>query len=150
MFHWEAVCHRGKDGLLATVRLESESWLYNFECIIECLPTPELVILRKFSHFSFLPSFLPSLLLFRATPMAYGSSQARSWIRTTVASLHHSHSNAGSLAHWARPGIQPASSWILVWIRFCCATVGTPKFSHFSNEYTESEWSRAACLRSHR
>jgi len=24
-------------------------------------------------------------------------------------------SNAGSLSHWARPGIEPASSWILVW-----------------------------------
>ena len=25
------------------------------------------------------------------------------------------HSNAGSLTHWARPGIEPASLWILVW-----------------------------------
>ena len=30
------------------------------------------------------------------------------------ASLHHSHSNTGSLIHWIRPGIEPASSWILV------------------------------------
>ena len=27
---------------------------------------------------------------------------------------HHSHRNTGSLTHRARPGIQPASSWILV------------------------------------
>ena len=62
-------------------------------------------------------------LLFMATPIAYGSSQA-------AAGIHHSHSNgriwaasvtyttahnnAGSLTHWARPGIEPASSWILV------------------------------------
>ena len=58
------------------------------------------------------PAFL--LCLFRATPAAYGSSQARGWIRATTASLHHSHSNVGSLAHWLRPGIETASSWILV------------------------------------
>ena len=27
--------------------------------------------------------------------------------------LHHSSGNAGSLTHWARPGIKPVSSWIL-------------------------------------
>ena len=30
------------------------------------------------------------------------------------ASLCHSHSNAGSLTHWARPGNEHVSSWILV------------------------------------
>ena len=64
--------------------------------------------------------------LFRASPMAYRSSQARGWIRAAAAGLHHSqsnngsatyttaHSNAGSLTHWVRPGIEPVSSWILV------------------------------------
>ena len=46
--------------------------------------------------------------------MAYGSSQARGQIGAAAAGLHHSHSNAGSLTHWARPGIKPASFWILV------------------------------------
>ena len=62
--------------------------------------------------------------------MAYGSSQARGQIRDAAADLHHSHSqhqiqaasvthitphdNTGSLAQKARPGIEPASSWILV------------------------------------
>ena len=36
------------------------------------------------------------VLAFRAASAAYGSSQARGQIRATVASLHHSHSNAGS------------------------------------------------------
>ena len=36
---------------------------------------------------------------FRATPVAYGSSQARGRIRAVAASLHHSHSNVGS-EHW--------------------------------------------------
>ena len=62
-------------------------------------------------------------LLFRATPTSYGSSQATGWIRATAAGLHYNHSHAasatyttahgkaGSLTHWARPRIKPASSW---------------------------------------
>ena len=34
--------------------------------------------------------------LFRATPAAYGSSQARGGTRAIAASLHHSYSNTGS------------------------------------------------------
>ena len=67
---------------------------------------------------------------FRAEPMAYGSSQARGRIQAAAGGLHHSHSdarskptsvtyttahgNTGSLTHWARPGIKPESSRILV------------------------------------
>ena len=39
------------------------------------------------------------LLLFRATPMAYGGSKARGHIGATAAGLCHSHSNAGSEPH---------------------------------------------------
>ena len=35
-------------------------------------------------------------LIFRAVLAAYGSSQARDWIRAVAAGLHHSHSNARS------------------------------------------------------
>ena len=65
--------------------------------------------------------------LFRATPVACGSFQARGQIRAAAASLPHSHSNTGpelscnrhygnarSLTHWTRPGIDPTSSWMLV------------------------------------
>ena len=61
---------------------------------------------------------------------AYGSSQARGWIRSTAAGLRHihcqcqnktvsanypaAHSNTRSLTHWAGPGIKPMFSWILV------------------------------------
>ena len=38
-------------------------------------------------------------LLFRAAPVAPGSSQARGLIGAAAAGLHHSHSNAGSLTH---------------------------------------------------
>ena len=36
---------------------------------------------------------------FRATPTAYGSSQARGQLGATAAGLHHSHSNTGSELH---------------------------------------------------
>ena len=68
--------------------------------------------------------------LFRTAPAAYGSTQARGWIRAAATSPHHSHSNARSqpglqpmlqllatpwsLTHWARPGIKPTSSRMLV------------------------------------
>ena len=50
----------------------------------------------------------------RAAFKAYGNSQAGGQIRAAAAGLHHSHSNTGSLTHWLRPGIKPASSWVLV------------------------------------
>ena len=37
--------------------------------------------------------------LFRATPPAYGSSQAKNLIRAVAAGLHHSHSHAGCKLH---------------------------------------------------
>ena len=43
-------------------------------------------------------------LLFRATPVAYGGSQAKCQIGAV----------AGSLTHRARPGIVPTTSWLLV------------------------------------
>ena len=67
--------------------------------------------------------------LFRATLVAYGGSHATGWIGAVAAGPCHSRSNArseprlqstpqlmatGSLTHWVRPGIKPASSWILV------------------------------------
>ena len=77
----------------------------------------------------------------RAEYAAYGSSQARGQIRATAAHLLCSHSNTaskphpwphttdhgndGSLTHWERPGIESASSWILNWVRYGWATMGT-------------------------
>ena len=49
----------------------------------------------------------------RASPAAYGGSQAGAQIGAAAAGLHHSHSNPGYLTHGARPRIKPASSWIL-------------------------------------
>ena len=82
-----------------------------------------------------------------AVPTACGSCQARAQIRATDAGLCQSHSNAvskshlwtttahgntRSITHWARPGIKPASSRILVRFINCWATKGTPEL--FSNK----------------
>ena len=70
-------------------------------------------------------------MLFRATPEAYGSSQARSrselqLLACAIAAAKQDLSqamsvtyttargNTRSLTHWVRPGIEPASSWTLV------------------------------------
>ena len=48
--------------------------------------------------------FFWSVVFSRATPAAYGSSQARGWIGVVATSLHHSHSNEGSEPHlWPTP-----------------------------------------------
>ena len=86
----------------------------------------------------------PPPALFGAAPAAYGSSQARSQLGAIAASHSHSHShsharsklqsvtytaahsNARSLTLCAGPGIEPTSSWILVWLLTCETTTGPP------------------------
>ena len=67
-------------------------------------------------------------LLFRATPAAYGRSQARGGIggcqptpqpqqrriRALSATYTTAHGNAGSLTRWVRPGIKPTASLFIV------------------------------------
>ena len=91
-----------------------------------------------FFFFFFL--FFGSFCLIRATPAAYGDSQARGTIRAMAASL--SHSNA-----WSKPCLWPTpqlmACWILnplseardqtcnltvpSWIHFCYTMTGTPE-----------------------
>ena len=61
--------------------------------------------------------------------MAYGGSQARGPTGAVADGLQHRHSNAGSLTHWARLGIEPVSSWVLVKFINGWAMMRTPKFS---------------------
>ena len=116
-------------------------------CFLTSFQLPWLLTFRLTSFYvslfylSIYLSIYLFILLFRASSVVYGSCQARGWIAATPAGLHHSHSNgssepcltyttahgnAGSPTHWARPGIKPASSWILVQFIFCCAAIGTP------------------------
>ena len=46
--------------------------------------------------YSYCSSVFLFFLLFRAAPVAYGGSQARSQIWAVAAGPHHSHSNTGS------------------------------------------------------
>ena len=70
----------------------------------------------------------------------------------TAASLHHSHSNSGSKLrlwptpqlmatldpqpNWARPGIKPTTSWLLVRFVNHWAMTGTPALSTFIQHFT--------------
>ena len=52
---------------------------------------------QSFLQFCHVTTFFVCLFAFsRATPMAYGGSQARGLIGTVAAGLRHSHSNVGS------------------------------------------------------
>ena len=94
---------------------ESVSWIYPSRL------RPESIIIF----------FLLCFCLFRAVPPTYGSSQARqgsNWsyscrptpqpqqrgIQATSVTYNTAHSNTGSLTHCLRPGMEPASSGILV------------------------------------
>ena len=103
--------------------------------IQECLVSDSMGLLLAFIGFYFLIcmwfdidlSTIYFLFSFRFFPLlgtraAYGSSQARGQIRAVATGLCHSHSNAGSFNHWARPGIEPASS-----------LVGSFPLSHYRN-----------------
>ena len=86
-------------------------------------------------------SFFFSFRLFRAALVAYGTFQAGGRIgaaascqpmpqpqqhRIRVVSVTYTaaQGNTGSLTHWAGPGIEPTSSWM---VRFLSATMGTPR-----------------------
>ena len=118
---------------MATADPQPTEWVQGSNCILTDTSRvcsllshnriSQRISLEPFSLFCFL--FYLSFCLFRATPAAYGGSQARGRIGTTAASLLYSHSNPRSELHlqstpqltqWARPGIKPTSSWILVGI----------------------------------
>ena len=87
------------------------------------------------------------VFLFRATPMTYGSSQARGsnksysfwpmpqpqqlgiWAASVTYTI--AQGNTGSLSHWVRPGIESASSWTVVKFLTGWAMMGTPDESFF-------------------
>ena len=99
---------------------------------------------------SFKQGFFLGRGLFRATAVAYGSSQARGWIVAIAAALCHSHIKAKSelclqptpqlaldpLTHWARPGIEPASSLVRVWFLTLWATTLINYLFNINNYYT--------------
>ena len=92
--------------------------------------------------------FIYLFLLFRATPAAHGSSQARGWIRATAVSLHQS-----SQQRWIPDPLSKPRDGILIlmdasWIRFHCTTMGTPNMC-FKCEgimhFIVNSWSKPNC-----
>ena len=91
---------------------------------------------HNFFNFIFLCLFAFSW----AACAAYGGSQARGLIgavaaglptatatqdQSQVCNLHHSSRQRRSLTHRVRPGIEPETSWFLVWFVNHCTTTGT-------------------------
>ena len=96
-------------------------------------------VLGRMHHCPLITSYLfiyyIIIIFFRATPAAYGNSQARGRISQSYSCwLCHSHSNARyEPCLWPTPQltamleeIEPTSSWTLVNFHFHCATMGTP------------------------
>ena len=74
-----------------------------------------------FSLFSFSLVWFGFALLFRALPIYMEVSRQRVKLKlqlpayaTATATFATAHGNDGYLTHWASPGIEPASSWLLV------------------------------------
>ena len=98
-------------------------WMEDFKIKMEMVNFPMVILKVKLCTWEI-------FCLFRVASIACEGSQARSRIGAVAAGLHHkeqqrqfwamsttyttAHGNAGYLTHWARPGIEPASSWILV------------------------------------
>ena len=87
--------------------------------------------------------------LFSAEDEPYGGSQARGRIRATaeayttataiadlrwICKLHHSIGNTVFLTHWARPRIEPTTSWILVGFLTSWATQDLSSASFFHHQ----------------
>ena len=94
-----------------------------------------------FSFFFFF--FFLSFCLYRASPMACGGSQARGQIGAVAASLHQSPqqrriraaSATFTTAHGSEARDQTRNLMVPRWIRFCCATTGTPwRYDAFNGE----------------
>ena len=119
------------------------------------MPSPWAVLIQWPGKYRFL-SYLKgdrsyeNFLLFSATPVADGSSQARgssnqscscqlipqpqqSQIQAVSVTYTTAHSNAGSLAHWVKLGIKLSSSWIGVGFLTCWAIMGMPSVKTLMN-----------------
>ena len=135
---WAYICISTNWFSLLVIRNYSRDWRnIDTEKIHRLMLFTSNVILCKL-----LLLLLSLLLLFGTTSTSYGSSQVRGWNGTTASGIHHSHNTAGIwtssmkyttahdksryMMHWARLGIKPTSSWILVALIFSAPQNGTP------------------------
>ena len=102
-------------------------------CCSDNTRSPTHCVTRELQLFTFLFIYLfiyfvclfCLLSFFRAAPAAYGGAQARGQHTATTMQIWavsvtytRAHGKAGSLIHWARPGVEPESSWILTTVRW--------------------------------
>ena len=105
MLYWNRGNWQDCDDFCCTAQWLSQTYTH-IHSLSRFFPTE---FITEYQHF-----YLFIFMLLRATPAAYGSSQAGGRIGGIAASLHHSHSNARASTHWTRSEIEPASSWMLV------------------------------------
>ena len=113
---------------------------YNFLCYtwVPCYLFSNWSIAISVSFFKFFNFFF---FLFRATPVAYGGSQARDLIGAPAAGLRHSNARSRHVCdlhhswpqHWIFNPLREARDRICNLmvpsrIRFCCASTGSPFF----------------------
>ena len=55
-----------------------------------------ILLITQMNIYLFIYLFIYLSFIFRASPVAYGSTQAKGQTGDVAADLHHSHSNAGS------------------------------------------------------
>ena len=103
---------------------------------VSSLRNPKKKILIPLPFTVIFPSFLPFFLFLSLffyfvflRPQLWHMQVARLGVQSELKPLAYTtaHGNAGSLTHWVRPGIKPASSWILVSFANCWGTMGTPR-----------------------
>ena len=90
--------------------------------------------------------------LFRPAPVPYGGSQVRGCIgpvaagqiRAVSATYTTAQGNARSLIHWARPGMEPVSSWALV--RFVSAEPWWERPEQISLFFANYHWNLLNCF----
>ena len=106
-FSWkwtQWACHlkENKEIFVANNKIWTFKWKLEFWTASQYLKTflmRSVVILGNVGFLFGFGFFFCPFSLFRATPTAYGSSQARGLIGAVAAGLHHSHSNARSELH---------------------------------------------------
>ena len=128
LYMWVWSAYQDIKGLLQSIwKLISRA--IGSESFIKCkIPGSCYIVSQFFVHSNILFFLLFFFFFLTATPTAYGGSQAQGWVGTVAAAyviaiaIHdashicdytRAHSNIGSLTHWARPGIEPISSWTL-------------------------------------
>ena len=102
--NWSATCRKIKlDCFLIKYTKVNSNCIEDFNVRPEAIKLLEENIGVTLVFFCLFVCLFVCFVFLRATSVAYGSSRARGWIRTTAASLCHNHGNVGSKPHICDP-----------------------------------------------